>query len=167
MSERITIGVLSDTHLPGLTADLLNACKKHFEDCRFLLHAGDVTGSQVLDELEAHGWEVAAVAGNMDFEPSILRLPRSRVIERGGVRIGVCHGSGPPAGIRRRVREAFGGDPPEVIVYGHTHQPDDTVEAGIRFLNPGSPTDSRSAPHRTMARLTIERGKVCFDVIRL
>ncbi len=151
------IGLISDTHLDSLTPQLLEAVETHFSDVHMLLHAGDVTSPGLLDELEARGWKVLAVRGNMDLHPELAsRLPQTRILELAGVKIGLCHGWGAPDGIRSRVLDSLGGpDHIDVIVYGHTHHPDDRVERGIRFVNPGSPTDQRYAPYRSLARLVI------------
>ncbi|HET7127541.1 MAG TPA: metallophosphoesterase family protein [Gaiellaceae bacterium] len=41
------------------------------------------------------------------------------------------------------------------VVYGHTHLPQVARFDGIWILNPGSPTDRRRAPTRTMLELTV------------
>ncbi len=165
----VVVGLLSDTHLSSLDGGLLAALKTHLGDAKLLIHAGDVTSPLLLDELQAHGWEVVAVRGNMDPDlgPDV---PQVRWLELGGLRLGVAHGWGPPTGIRRRVLELFERKP-DVLIYGHTHVPDDSTLDGVRFLNPGSPTDRRFAPFRSLGRLEISetaRGpQAAFRVIRL
>ncbi len=164
------VGLISDTHLDSLTPQLLDAIETHLSDAHVLLHAGDVTAPTLLDELEARGYDLLAVRGNMDIHPEMaVRLPRTRILEFAGVRLGLCHGWGAPQGIRSRVLDDLGGpDEVDVVVYGHTHHPDDQVERGVRFINPGSPTDKRWAPHRSLARLVISSPQsLDVDFIRL
>ncbi|MCD6499249.1 MAG: YfcE family phosphodiesterase [Deltaproteobacteria bacterium] len=165
------IGVISDTHLDAATPDLMDALSAHLSDVTTILHAGDVTHPVVLDEIEAHGWRVLAVQGNMDLHPGLASLPQIRLLDFGGVRVGLCHGWGRSGDIRTRVLGRFNGDRPGIMVYGHTHQADDRVEAGVRFLNPGSPTDRRFAPFCSLGRLYIpsdgDLNQVRFEIVRL
>ena len=98
-----------------------------------ILHAGDVGGDEVLDELELIA-PVLAVYGNTDA-PGQSRLAES--IERtiGGVSIHVSHGHevGSPTPARLLARYAA-----EVIVYGHTHQQLVTQVDGRLVVNPGA-----------------------------
>lgn len=169
MSEHLRVGLLSDTHLSSLNHELRKVCAEAFQGIGTLLHAGDIAAPAVLAQLEELGFTVHAVRGNMDTDPGLRSLPHSKVITLNGVRVGICHGSGPPQGIRTVVRAAFKDlDPlPEIILYGHTHSPDDTEEDGIRFINPGSPTDMRFAPFRSVAVLGLSPGNVYFELIRL
>lgn len=166
MPEIHKIGLLSDTHLQSLSADLLKKCRKHFADCPLIFHAGDVTAPGVLAELETYGWKVIAVRGNMDVHPELGNLPVKRVIRVGELSVGLCHGWGAPASIKERILGEFS-SPPPIIVYGHTHQFDDSHYAGVRFLNPGSPTDKRWAPFVSMARLVVEGKNALCELIRI
>ena len=64
-----------------------------------ILHAGDITSLELLDELGAIA-PVHAVAGNMDSETTLSTLGERRVLELGGHRVGLIHGWGAP-GISR------------------------------------------------------------------
>jgi putative phosphoesterase len=101
---------------------------------------------------------VLAVAGNLD-EPALQRsLPVERVVEADGARIGMAHVPGPAAGRAERLVARFPGC--AAVVYGHTHLPEVTDAGGVWVLNPGSPTERRRAPERTMLELEIEAGAV-------
>jgi len=165
-ATRETVGVLSDTHLSGPTEPFLTLCEQHFDDCARILHAGDVVDISVLQALEAR-WRVEAVRGNMDQVGEVSRLPRRRLVQVGGVDVGLVHGSGGGLDMAERVIAAFGEAPPPVIIHGHTHLPEDRVVDGIRILNPGSPTDPRRAPYPCLARLTVEGGDVRFELVPL
>jgi putative phosphoesterase len=101
----------------------------------------------VLRELEAYA-PVEAVFGNMD-EPALqAALPERRVVEVDGMRIGLVHIAGPRAGREERLVARF--PRCEAVVYGHTHVPQLERHRGVWILNPGSPTERRRAPARSM-----------------
>jgi putative phosphoesterase len=106
-----------------------------------------VVAAPVLRELEAFA-PVEAVFGNMD-EPALQEaLPERRVVAVEGVRIGMVHVPGERAGREERLRSWFPGC--EAVVYGHTHVPQLELHRGVWILNPGSPTERRRAPHRSL-----------------
>lgn len=161
-----TVGVLSDTHLSTCTPELLSVCEAHFAGCERILHAGDSVSGELLGAL-AQRWQVDAVRGNMDSDPALQILPETRVVSVGGLPVGIYHGHGTPGGIEARVVAAFDDPVPPVIVFGHSHTAADLVYQGVRLLNPGSPTDRRWAPYRSVARLTVAGEQVDFEIIPL
>jgi putative phosphoesterase len=106
------IGLISDTH--GMVRPDVHTALAGVE---LILHAGDVGGDDILDELELIA-PVHAVYGNTDF-PGQPRLSTAIDTEIGGVRIHVSHGHevGPPT--PAKLLAAYSAD---VIVYGHTHK---------------------------------------------
>jgi uncharacterized protein len=122
-----------------------------------VLHAGDLVASSVLAELRKLS-PVEAVVGNMDDEALSATLPGRTTVEIEGVRIGMVHDAGPRAGREQRLRAAF----PDcaAIVYGHTHIPQLERHGDVWVLNPGSPTERRSAPSHSMALLRVSDGKL-------
>ena len=134
------IAVLADTHvnrlehLPKMIIDALSTVD-------LIIHAGDFTDAQLLEELKQLR-EVKAVQGNMDSIELKTMLPVKEIVEIGNKRIGITHGSGGPWGIEERVRKVFESDRINVIVYGHSHQSRNKVINGILFFNPGKVTNS-------------------------
>jgi putative phosphoesterase len=150
------IAVISDTHMPKGARSLPEQCLERLRAADLILHGGDIVGAGFLEELRALGPPVEAVYGNMD-EPGLkASLPKERVVEAEGVRIGVVHIPGPRAGREARLLGRFPGC--DAIVYGHTHVPQVDRHEGVWILNPGSPTERRSAPSRTMLEL-VARGR--------
>jgi uncharacterized protein len=97
---------------------------------------------------------VAGVYGNMD-EPALReRLPHNRIVEAGAARIGMVHIPGPRARREERLVARFAGC--DAVVYGHTHVPQVEHYDGVWILNPGSPTERRSAPTHSMLVLRID-----------
>jgi uncharacterized protein len=108
----------------------------------------------VLEELRALGPPVEAVFGNAD-EPALREvLPRQRVVGVADARIGLVHVPGPAVGREARLAARFPGC--GAVVYGHTHVPQAERVGGLWILNPGSPTERRRAPARSMLLLKVE-----------
>jgi uncharacterized protein len=111
-----------------------------------------VVAAPVLRELEAFA-PVEAVFGNMD-EPALQEtLPERRVVAVEGVRIGMVHVPGERPGREERLVSWFPGC--DAAVYGHTHLPQLEQHRGVWILNPGSPTERRRAPHRSLIVLDV------------
>ena len=53
------------------------------------------------------------------------------------------------------------------MVYGHSHLPQIQRHEGVWILNPGSPTERRRAPHRTMIELTVAEGELRPELVQL
>jgi uncharacterized protein len=154
----VLIAVISDTHMPKGSRVLPEACVERLRRADLILHAGDLTGATFLAELSAFGSPVEAVYGNMD-EPALqATLPRERVVEAAGARIGMIHIPGPRAARAERLLARFPGC--DAIVYGHTHVPEVERVDDAWILNPGSPTERRKAPERTMLELAVEAGRI-------
>jgi uncharacterized protein len=139
-------------------------CLRRLEDAELILHAGDFVRTAVLEDLGRLA-PVEAVAGNMD-EPALMELlPERRVVSVAGARIGMVHVPGPAAGRAARLVAAFPGC--DAIVYGHTHSPDVSRVGDVWVLNPGSPTERRGAPARSMLMLDVRSGEIRPEVVTL
>ncbi|MFK4807859.1 metallophosphoesterase family protein [Microbacterium sp. ZW CA_36] len=156
MATRLLL--ISDTHIPGRARRLPDAVLHAADAADLVIHAGDWVAASVLDELARHG-EVLGVWGNNDGAELRARLPEvaRRTIE--GVRFAVVHETGPSQ--RREARMAAAFPDTDVLVFGHSHIPWDTVApGGLRLLNPGSPTDRRRQPAHTMMTITVDAGEL-------
>lgn len=138
---------------------------RRLESADLILHAGDVAAAVVLDGLRALGPPVHAVHGNMDDAALRAELPRELVVEAGGARIGLVHVPGPRAGREARLAARFPGC--QAVVYGHTHVPEIERHGDVWILNPGSPTDRRSAPEHSMLVLEVEAGEIVPALVAL
>jgi uncharacterized protein len=161
----VLIAVISDTHLPKGSRALPPRCTERLLRAEVILHAGDLTGAAFLEGLATLGPPVEAVHGNMD-EPALqASLPKERIVEAADVRIGMVHIPGPRAGRAERLLARFPGC--DAIVYGHTHVPELERVDGVWILNPGSPTERRKAPERTMLELIVEAGQIAPTLVSL
>jgi putative phosphoesterase len=140
--------LISDTHIPGRARTLPAAVRAAADAADLIIHAGDWVSASVLHELAQHA-EVLGVYGNNDGPELRDRLPEIARREIEGVRFAVIHETG-DAGRRHAWADAAFPDA-DVLVFGHSHIPWDTVTpGGLRLLNPGSPTDRRRQPRCTM-----------------
>jgi len=121
--------------------------------------------AEFLDELRALGPPVEGVCGNMDEQALKRTLPRQRVVEVADVQIGMVHDAGPK--LRREARLAARFSDCEAVVYGHTHVPQVERFQHLWILNPGSPTERRSAPAHSMLVLTIRNGRITPELVTL
>ncbi|MDQ3823226.1 MAG: metallophosphatase family protein [Actinomycetota bacterium] len=158
------VAVIADTHLPRGTRRIPDECLRRLADSELVLHAGDVVAASVLEELEGLA-PVRAVQGNMDVAELRESLPRELVVEVGGARIGMVHVPGPRAGREARLVVRFPGC--DAVVYGHTHVPEVERHGDVWILNPGSPTERRSAPVHSMLVLEVEGGEIRPELVTL
>ena len=144
------IALLGDTHMPRGERGLPEGCLRLLRESSLILHTGDLTSRDFLTELERFG-PVAAVRGNMD-EPRLRSgLPQRLEIEAEGIRVGLVHDGGSRAGREDRLRSWF--PDCDAVAYGHSHLPEVSKVDDTWILNPGSPTERRKAPEKTMILL--------------
>lgn len=127
-----------------------------------ILHAGDVGGDEILDELAAIA-PVHAVYGNTDA-PGQPRLSDAIEMNISGLRVHVSHGHevGSPTPAKLLARYSA-----DVIVYGHTHRQLIT-RAGDRWVvNPGAAGARRFDLLPSVARMTIDDGAVAVELVNL
>ena len=152
----IEVAVLADTHLSDART-LPDHVWDRLAGADVILHAGDVTGGRLLDDLAAVA-PLHAVLGNNDHGLE-GRLPDRLEVELGGVRVAMVHDSGARTARERRMRRWF--PDADVVVFGHSHDPvDDEGVDGQRLFNPGSPIQRRRQPQHTMGRLVLAGGRV-------
>jgi uncharacterized protein len=164
-SAVVVVAVISDTHLPRGSRRIPDACVASMRAADLILHAGDFTEPEVLDELEGLGPPVAAVHGNVDTEELKRRLPEARVVDAGGAKLAIVHDAGPARGRIERMRARF--PDADAVVFGHSHIPLHEERDGFQIFNPGSPTDKRRQPHYTMGFARVADGRVEFELRRL
>ena len=152
----------ADTHGPRhrLPPWLLAAAR----EVDIVVHAGDLCDLATLGALAETG-PVYAVRGNRDEG---FMLPERLLVTCEDVTIGLVHGHlGPGKGTAERALRSF--TPlPDVVVFGHSHVPwNATGVAGQLLFNPGSPTERRQQPHRTMGVLELAVGQVVRATIEI
>ncbi len=161
------IGVVSDTHVPRRARCLPSELLRGLEGMDLILHAGDLVDESVLLQLQTLA-PVEAVAGNMDPPHLHGRLKRKKLLQAGGLAIGLIHGDGMRRTTRQRAEEAFRKFRPQVIVFGHSHQPHCAYSDDTLMFNPGSCVDPRWAGRPSYGILQVEPGAgVCGEIVYL
>ena len=151
--------LLSDTHIPTRARSLPPRVVAAVGAADIVIHAGDWVDAATLDLLEERSRRLIGVWGNNDGPELRSRLPEVARAELGGLRFAVVHETGPAAGRELRCERDF--PDIDVLVFGHSHIPWDTVTpGGLRLLNPGSPTDRRRQPAGTYLTAAVADGEL-------
>ena len=158
------IGLISDTHIPDRARILPQNVIEAFSNVELILHAGDLTSPGVLEELEEIA-PVMAVQGNMDRANGI-DLPKAKVAEVEGLKIGVIHGEVYPRADSDQLIYLAKELDVDILVSGHSHQPKIEQKDGVLLLNPGSPIVPRLAD-RTVMLLEINNREVNVEIIKI
>lgn len=159
------LAIISDTHMPRGARAIPAECLERCRAADAILHAGDLVDVPVLEMLRSLGPPLHAISGNVDSEAVRRLVPARLQLELGGARIGMVHVPGPAAGRFERLRADF--PRCDAVVFGHTHMPEHAEREGFQIFNPGSPTERRRAPARTMGLAAIEDGRVEFELLAL
>ena len=142
------IGLISDTH--GLVRPEVHAALAGVD---LILHAGDVGGAEILDELALIA-PVRAVYGNTD-PPWDAGLVAAIDDTFEGVRVHVSHGHEVGKVTPANLAVAYDAD---VIVYGHTHIQKVTRIGQQLVVNPGAAGPRRFKLEPSLALLRIANG---------
>ena len=159
------IAIIADTHMPKGRRALPEECLARIRDAEALIHAGDFSAASVLAELEGLCPSVSGVHGNVDDAELRRRLPESLEVEVGGRSVAVVHDAGPKAGRLERMRLRF--PEADAVVFGHSHLPLHERQGDFQIFNPGSPTERRRAPQRSMGLLHPTSSGLRFEHIWL
>lgn len=143
------IGIISDTHglLRPEVLEILKTC-----DC--ILHAGDVTRPELLDELRCLA-SIYVVRGNNDGEWA-AGIAKTLYFRIEGVEFFMTHN-------KKDVAWELGST--QVVIFGHTHSYFEKTIDGRLWLNPGSCGRSRFGQDISMAVMTVENGTYHVDKI--
>lgn len=156
-SRPIIVGLISDTH--GL---LRPSVHKALEGVELILHAGDVGGLEILEELRIIA-PVQAVYGNTDpvGDPN---LENELIVPIGGLTIHVSHGHEVGSPTPQKLLTTY---PQDVLIYGHTHRQLVTHAEGRLVVNPGAAGPRRFNLAPSVARLTISKGQAEVEIVAL
>jgi uncharacterized protein len=150
------IGVISDTH--GL---LRPSALAALTGCDLIIHAGDVGGDGILDELGDVA-PVVAVRGNIDTGGAAEKLPDREVIEREGCKLLVLHDLA-ELEVELDPREAGY----QAVIFGHSHRPLIETRHEVLYFNPGSAGPRRFRLPVTVGRLKFEAGEIEAKIINI
>jgi len=149
--QEFTIGLISDTH-----GQLRPQVIDHLENCDAIIHAGDVCDNEIIKRLEQIA-PVHAVGGNMDGRG---KYPASNLIQIGGYSIYIIHDL---AKIDLDLEAAS----IDIVIFGHSHQPDRFKHGTVTCINPGSCGPARPGRPIAMARMRLTNKQIITNFIDL
>ncbi|HVX08958.1 YfcE family phosphodiesterase [Humibacter sp.] len=150
--------VLADTHVPRRARDLPEQVWDAIDRVDLVAHAGDWVSLELVERIRARA-ELQGVYGNNDGSEVRAVLPEVARWRVEGMRFAMVHETG--AAHRREARMDVAFDDVDVLVFGHSHIPWDSVTpAGMRLLNPGSPTDRRRQPRASYLEIVVENDRL-------
>jgi len=160
----LRIAVIGDTHMPKGARRLPERCLELLADADLIVHTGDFSERSVLAQLQDLG-RVIAVHGNVDSDELRRELPERITVDLGGAALGLVHDAGPARGRLERLRREF--PEADAVVFGHSHMPLHERDGDFQIFNPGSPTERRRAPAKTMGLGKLADGEVTFQHVEL
>lgn len=154
--------VLADTHMRDW-ASLPAAVAEAVAEADWVVHCGDFTGPSLMDELKHRCRNLAAVYGNTDGAAIRQRLPAKLVLDISGRTVAIIHPAwgGPPWGLEEEILGVF--PKADIILFGHTHEPQKLWHKDTLLLNPGQGYASFGCP-ATYGLVTIENGLVHAEI---
>jgi len=167
------IGLISDTHIPYDAEKLPQNLGQIFYNVDLILHAGDIYKSFVLDELSTFA-PVIAARGDDDVGTIIQdkRVREEHIFIAEGLVIWLIHiyryNDWSTYEIKGREFWHRSEPPPDILVYGHTHQTAMAQNGPLLTITPGSATfpDYKPGPG-TVGLLTIKAGTAKGQIIQL
>jgi putative phosphoesterase len=148
------IGLISDTH--GL---LRPEAVTALRGCEHIVHAGDIMGARILEDLSILA-PVTAVRGNNDRGAWADALPQTQMLQIGRVCILVIHD------LKELDIDPVGADV-QVVVSGHSHQPSVSRRDGVLYVNPGSAGPRRFKLPITVGELRVQGGTAEARIVEL
>ena len=146
----ITVGIISDNH-----GDWTSQITESLAGVDAIIHAGDIGPYKYVLKMEGIA-PTTAVLGNTDGD---MPLDETAVVTLGEKKFLVKHIVNPhrlQVSLCERIKQIQ----PDVVIFGHTHEPFCETLGGILFLNPGSVTQPRGGYRPSMVRLTIDCGEM-------
>jgi uncharacterized protein len=150
----LRVGLISDTH--GLLRPQAAALLRGSDH---IIHAGDVGNKSILQQLAALA-SVTVVRGNIDTGEWADDLPKSALVQIGGVLMYVLH----DLALLDIVPKAAG---VRVVVSGHSHKPGIEVRQGVLYVNPGSAGPRRFKLPIAVAELVIVGEAITPGIVEL
>ena len=146
----ITVGIISDNH-----GDWTSQITESLAGVDAIIHSGDIGPYKYVLKMEGIA-PTTAVLGNTDGD---MPLDETAVVTLGEKKFLVKHIVNPHR-LQVSLCERLKQIQPDVVIFGHTHEPFCETLGGILFLNPGSVTQPRGGYRPSMVRLTIDCGEM-------
>ncbi|WP_313034503.1 metallophosphoesterase family protein [Massilia alkalitolerans] len=148
------VGLISDTH--GL---LRPEALDFLRGSDHIIHAGDITGPEILPPLAAIA-PLTVVRGNNDRGAWAREIPETAILRLGQVAIYVIHDL-------KELPLDPAGEGVRVVVSGHSHKPLCSERGGVLYVNPGSAGRRRFTLPISVAELLVDGEDVKVHLVTL
>jgi len=150
----VRIGLISDTHglLRPQALDFLRGSDH-------ILHAGDIVGADILDQLAGLA-PLTAVRGNNDHGDWAQALPETVTLILGGIVIHMLHDL-------KELAIDPAAEGVRVVVTGHSHKPACEERGGVLYVNPGAAGRRRFTLPVSVGELLVDDGRVDVRLVTL
>lgn len=148
------VGLISDTH--GL---LRPEALDFLRGSDHIIHAGDITGPEILPPLAAIA-PLTVVRGNNDRGAWAREIPETAILRLGQVAIYVIHDL-------KELPLDPAGEGMRVVVSGHSHKPLCSEQGGVLYVNPGSAGRRRFTLPISVGELLVDGGDVKVRLVTL
>jgi len=179
------IGIISDTH-DRVSPPQMEAIKEAFCGVDMIFHCGDIYSTYLLDQFEKIA-PLKAALGNGDFirRDERVKLTHDLVLEGYSIHLThyfpfdeMEHLLSEVKRPRDNVSPKFDAmlthhlsliqDPPDIIIFGHTHRALVYRNDDVVIINPGSPTVPLQRHWRgSVVLLNLEPGKISPSIVRI
>ena len=158
-----TITVISDTHCHKWE-DIHPTMREAVSSSDISVHCGDIVRANVVEGFLTTAKKGIIVHGNSDPVELRQTLPYVETIKVEEIEIGITHPAwGGPEFPPEELFKDFN-NRPDVILFGHTHEPLNNHIEGTLFVNPGQGYKSFMVDG-TMAVLTINKKEITVEII--
>ena len=141
------VGLISDTH--GL---LRPEALDYLRGSDHIIHAGDITGPEILPPLAAIA-PLTVVRGNNDRGAWAREIPETAILRLGQLAIYVIHDL-------KELPLDPGREGMRVVVSGHSHKPLCSERGGVLYVNPGSAGRRRFTLPISVGELLVDGDRV-------
>ncbi len=154
MSNRKTVGLISDTH-----GQLSQAAVEALQGVDLILHAGDVGDNKVLAALGSIA-PVEAVRGNMDYGLWAEQLPPATMINIKQSYFFLIHD-------KDKIDLDLSTIGVRAVIFGHTHSSSIEKIDTIWYINPGSATHPRYGQNPSVGLITVYEKQMDARIIEI
>jgi hypothetical protein len=153
--------VISDSHITNPNQGFFLKLDKEIKKSDCCIHVGDFTTYSIYEKLSKK-IKTYAVAGNMDDEVIVEKLPQKAILELSNFTFALTHGSGTSTTIEQYIRHQFKKDfeKIDIFIYGHSHQAVNRKIEDKIYFNPGSVGDTITTPEKTYGIIEIKNGQL-------
>jgi putative phosphoesterase len=148
------VGIISDTH--GL---LRSQAIKQLAGTDHIIHAGDIGGPEVVEELRRIA-PTTAIRGNIDVAEWAKGYPDTELVVLGGRAFYVLHNL-------KEIKLDPAASGFDVVISGHSHRPKIETKKGVLYVNLGSAGPRRFKLPVAVATVTLSEREILPRILEI